>query len=129
MVKRRLRILVVEDEDAIRQAIRDSLIERGYHVEAASGGREGLEALQKKPSFDLAILDINLPGLSGAQLLRYIEQESPKTEVIIISGYANQETKIDAVSHGAFTVLQKPFSFKDLLDVVDRLLQPPRGAS
>ena len=124
MAKRKSRILVVEDEDAIRRPIQETLAQHGYHVEAAAGGHEGLEAIQNSPPFDLAILDIKLPGLSGSQLLRYLEQESPQTEVIIISGYATPELRTDAVSHGAFTVLQKPFGLNDLLHVVDRLMQP-----
>lgn len=123
------RILLVEDDEVIREAIRRSLVEHAYHVETASGGTEGLEAIRNQPSFHLAILDLKLPGLSGSQLLRYLEQESPRTEVIVISGYSSEEVRVDAVAHGAFTVLEKPFSIPTLINLVNRLLEPLRRSA
>jgi len=126
---RQARILLVEDDEIIREAIRRTLVEHGYHVEAAPGGTEGLEAIRTHPAFHLAILDLKLPGLSGSQLLRYLEQESPHTEVIVISGYSSEEVRVDAVAHGAFTVLEKPFSITTLTHLVDRLLEPLRRSA
>jgi two-component system nitrogen regulation response regulator GlnG len=120
------RILVVEDNESLRELILLRLAERGYHVEAAAGGIEGLEAIRNKSAFDLAILDIKLPDLSGSQLLRYLQTESPQTEVIVISGYYSEELRTDAMANGAFVVFQKPFSTNDLVDLIDRLLEPLR---
>ncbi len=127
MVNRKGWILVVEDNELVREVIRLSLAERGYHVDTAPGGIEGLEAIRNNPLFDLAILDIRLPDLSGSQLLRYLKVECPRTEVIVISAYCTQELRTDAIANGAFTVFRKPFRLPDLLNVVDRLLQPLRG--
>ena len=120
------RILVVEDDELMREVILLSLGKRGYHVEAAAGGIEGLEAIRDKPAFDLAILDIRLPDLSGSQLQRYIQTESPQTEVIVISGYYTEELRADAMANGAFAVFPKPFRIGDLIDLIDRLLRPLR---
>lgn len=126
MTTRQLRILVVEDEEAVLTAISQALARRGHFVEVASDGRRGLEAIQSNPPFDLAILDEKLPELLGSQLLRYLEQESPRTEVIFVSGYTTQELRAEAVAHGAFMVLEKPIRLAQLLDVVDRLTQRGR---
>lgn len=122
----RASVLLVEDDGIIREAICRTLVDRGYAVVAAPGGTEGLEAIRTHPVFHLAILDFKLPGLSGSQLLRYLEQESPQTEVIVISGYSTAEIRVDAVAHGAFTVLEKPFAIPTLINLVDRLLAPMR---
>ncbi len=119
-------ILVVEDDELMRELILLSLDKRGYHVEAAAGGMEGLEAIRDKPAFDLAILDIRLPDLSGSQVQRYIQTESPRTEVIVISGYYTEELRTDAMANGAVAVFPKPFRISDLIDLIDRLLEPLR---
>ena len=119
-------ILVVEDDELMRELILLSLAKRGYHVEAAGGGIEALEAIRDKSAFDLAILDIRLPDLSGSRVQRYIQTESPRTEVIVISGYYTQELRTDAMANGAFAVFPKPFNLRDLIDCIDRLLEPLR---
>jgi DNA-binding NtrC family response regulator len=124
MAKRRARVLVVEDERILREAIGQRLLQGAYDVQAAEDGNEGLDVIRNNPPFDLAVLDISLPGLSGTQLLRYLETESPQTEVIIITGYATDDLR--ARTRGAFTVLQKPFDLGQLVELVDRLLRPLR---
>ncbi len=127
MTTRQARILVIEDDAPMCELLRETFAHRDYHVDTAPDGLEGLEAIRNNPLFDLAILDMKLPHLSGAQLLRYLKHESPQTEVIIISAYGSEELRLDSVAHGAFTLLQKPFAIPDLVNMVDRLLQPRRG--
>ncbi len=123
------RILVVEDDELMRDLILFSLAKRGYHLEAAGGGIEALEAIRDKSAFDLAILDIRLPDLSGSQVQRYLQTESPRTEVIVISGYYTEELRTDAMANGAIAVFPKPFRISDLIDLIDRLLEPLRGTA
>ena len=115
-------ILIVDDEETILDACSMVFAKEKYHVNLAKTGEEGL-ALFKKQIFDIIILDLKLPGISGMQVLKIIKEESHETPVLMITGYATVESAIEAMKLGAFDYLVKPFSPEELRVVAKKALQ------
>src|SRR5947207_10029264 len=101
------RILVVEDDEGMRRTTRVQLDKEGYETTEAFDVPEALEILKTSPH-DLVITDLNLPGLSGLELLKRIRAEYPDTTVIVITGYGTVESAVDAMKCGAYDYLAKP---------------------
>jgi len=112
------RLLVIDDEEGIREGCRRVLEPQGYIVETAGTGREGLRRLQEN-SFDLVLLDVVLPDMRGIELLGPIRANDPDIICIIITGYATVELAVQAIKAGAYDFLAKPFA-------ADVLLMPVR---
>ncbi len=117
-----VRILVVEDEAAERISLGEVLRLEGYRVKLAGSGEEALHLVQKEAPFDLAILDLRLPGIDGLQVLDGIRRASPDTVVILITGYGTMEVVIQALRKGAFDFLLKPCPVHEVLSTVRRAL-------
>ncbi|MFN0057981.1 MAG: sigma-54-dependent transcriptional regulator [Planctomycetota bacterium] len=115
------RILVVDDESFIREAIELYLQSEGYQVDSAAGGEDALR-LMANCSFDVAILDIMMPGIDGITLLGEIKKRCPDVEVVMASGYGALDSAIEAIRMGAYDYIAKPIlNFEeDLLRVVRR---------
>lgn len=107
-------ILVIDDEQGIREVLRDILEDEGYRVVSAEDGYRGLELLKTEP-IDLVFLDIWLPGIGGIEVLEKIRDEFPGIEVVVISGHANIEMAVKAVKLGAYDLLEKPLSMDRIL--------------
>ena len=117
----RSRILVVDDEIGPRESLR-MLLKPAHDIRTADSAHAALEEINRfRP--DLAILDVKMPEIDGLEVLRRIKRIDPSLEVIMITAYASLETVKQALSHGAFEYLIKPFSRRDLEDVVARALQ------
>ncbi len=101
------KILIVDDEEAIRRTLRDILEFEKYNVEEARDGMECLVKL-KKTKYDVVIMDIKMPRLDGMDALERVQVLSPDTPVIMISGHANIDTAVEAVKKGAFDFISKP---------------------
>jgi PAS domain S-box-containing protein len=114
-------VLLIEDDADSCDALRILLEDSGFVVETASSGRLGLEAFARRP-WDLVFLDLQLPELSGLEVLRAIKAASPVTPVIVITGHGSMATAVDAVNESAFAYLQKPVSFDALLQTATRAL-------
>jgi len=114
-------ILVIDDEESMRDSCRQTLSRAANKVEAAQDGAAGLAMLQKE-SFDLVILDLKIPGLSGMEVLKKIRQEYPAVVVIVITGYATIEYAVEAIKGGAYDFLPKPFTPDALRAIVSRAL-------
>jgi two-component system NtrC family sensor kinase len=121
------RILVVDDDAGTRETLRDVLQAKGYAVDAASRGAEGLERLRTHP-FDAAIVDIKLPDISGLELLQALRTQAADIEVIFITGYASLPTAIEAINGEAFAYLVKPFEMDHLLATLHKALNTQRLA-
>lgn len=102
------RVLVIDDERPIAIALRRVLMSRHLEVTLAYDGAEGLELLREQP-FDLVMLDICMPGLSGMQVLRQIQDHDPLTSVIMMTGHGTVETAVEALKLGAYDYMTKPF--------------------
>ncbi len=114
MEETRARILVVDDEEAIRGSVSQLLQEEGYEVTAVSSGEEALERFAARP-YDLALTDIRMAGMNGIDLLKEIRRLYSGTEVIIMTSYASLETAVLALRSGAYDYLIKPFEELDLV--------------
>jgi DNA-binding NtrC family response regulator len=118
-------ILIVDDESVVRDSLGKWFEEEGYKVETASTARE---ALLKLPGqrWDLALLDIKMPGMDGLELQRKIHEVDPEIIIIIMTGYASVETAVQALKDGAYDYIMKPFDPDDLAHVVAKALDHRR---
>jgi DNA-binding response OmpR family regulator len=117
-----IRILVVDDEAAERITLGEVLRLEGYHVTLAASGEQALAIVRQEPMFDLAILDLRLPGMDGLQVLDGIRRISSETIVILITGYGTLETAVQALRKGAYDFLLKPSPVEEVLVAVRRAL-------
>src|SRR4029453_15223399 len=92
-------ILVVDDEDVMRDVLESLLTSEGYQVELARTGEEGVDKFQQKP-FDLVLLDVSMPGMGGLRTLEELLKIDPETVVIMITAYATFDTAIAAMQRG-----------------------------
>src|SRR5579871_1614694 len=110
-------ILVVDDEERQREIYRDILLDEGYSAETAPNAESALRLLGQK-RFDLVITDLNLPGMTGIQLLSSVQQADPTVAVVLITGYPSIQSAIEATKKGVYTYLEKPVDRDKLLEVV-----------
>jgi two-component system copper resistance phosphate regulon response regulator CusR len=116
------KILLVEDEQKIANALKLGLTEAGYHVEVAYDGLIGWKLFQVH-SFDLVVLDINLPGMNGYELCKNIRGKNLQVPVIILTALSALNDKIEGYDAGADDYILKPFEFKELLMKIRVLLK------
>jgi CheY-like chemotaxis protein len=117
------RVLIVDDEEAIRDLIKEVLITQGYEFEVAAGGSAALEILRRK-TIDLAIVDRNMPGMSGIEVVQLIRQ-NPKTKsikVLMCTGSSVTKEIDEAFAAGADDYVLKPLSFTALIAKVAKAL-------
>jgi DNA-binding NtrC family response regulator len=107
------RILLVDDEEQFVQALSERLNLRDYDVTTALSGQDALEKIQSF-NFDVVILDVLMPGVSGVEVLREIKKIKPLTEVIMLTGHATVETAIEGMKQGAYDYLMKPCKTDEL---------------
>jgi DNA-binding NtrC family response regulator len=107
-------ILLVDDEENFANTLAERLRGRSYRVEMAFDGRQALELIAQQ-SFEVILLDMNMPGLHGLEVLRRIKKIAPATQVIVITGYGSQLVNSAAMLSGAFEFLQKPLDFRVLI--------------
>jgi len=120
------RILVVDDEQRIRDACQILLSEEGYEVATADDGDVGLRMIEAE-HFDIILLDLMLPALSGLDVLTQVHALHPDTVVIVITGYATLEHSIEAMKKGAFDFIPKPFTPDQLRMVVSKAIKYTRA--
>lgn len=113
------RILIIEDEEYIRENLSEILELHGHKVVAAPNGESGLE-IARKSEFDVVLTDLKLPGINGIEVIRSVKAISPDTACIILTGYATVETAVEAMRVGAFTYLKKPFGKDELLVTLEK---------
>ena len=114
-------ILVVDDEERIRQSLNGILKDEGYEVWEAKDGAQALKQIETDPP-DLALLDIWMPGMDGMEVLERIKGEIPNLPVIMISGHGNIELAVKAVKLGAYDFIEKPLSLEKVLLAVNNAL-------
>ena len=114
---RKASILVVEDEEEVRELLKDILTDGGHEVEFSSNGQRGLELFQEK-KFDLVFTDLGMPGMSGWQVAEKIKQLSSDTPVALITGWEVKKKKQELKKSGVDVVLKKPFRVDEILRLV-----------
>jgi two-component system phosphate regulon sensor histidine kinase PhoR len=117
----RPRVLVVDDEVRIQRACQRLLSQEGCDVEVAENGIQGLKMIDEK-HFDIVLLDLMMPGMSGLEVLSDVKSKHPDTVIIIITGYATLEHSIETMKNGAFDFLSKPFSPQELRLVIAKAI-------
>jgi DNA-binding NtrC family response regulator len=115
-----LKILVVDDEEIVRDTLKQLLDFLGCQVDCAENGNSGLQALEDR-CYDVALVDIRMPNLNGMGFLRRSKEIRPNMPVIIITGHGSDSTRTEALAAGAFSFLQKPFRFSDIKELMDRV--------
>jgi DNA-binding response OmpR family regulator len=119
------KILVVEDEQGLRLVVESEVARAGYDVESVGSGLDAIARLSKE-RFDLAILDVTLPGKSGLEVLQYIRERQMRTRVIMITGMEGLSVATKAVKLGADDYIPKPFDAEYLLSSVRAVLREKR---
>jgi two-component system KDP operon response regulator KdpE len=109
-----IRVLIVDDEAAIRRALRPPLAELGFQVTEASRGEEALQLLHTG-NIDVVLLDINMPGIGGIETLRRIRAIAPRLPVLMVTVREGEEEKVEALELGADDYITKPFSIRELI--------------
>jgi len=120
------KILVVDDSEEVREVLRELLSRHGYTVVTCPDGESGLVELESR-TFDLAMVDLGLPGISGLEVANRLKTRWPATQVALMTGYGDRMGPEDAHSKGVDFVLAKPFSLDQLRSVVDHALASNRG--
>jgi signal transduction histidine kinase len=114
-------ILIADDDPNIRHTLGDILQANGYETVCVQRGKDVVHVLDEK--FAVALIDLRLSDMSGLDVIKTIKSASPSTECIVLTGYASQETAIEAVNLGAYSYLQKPFDVDQLLVCIMRAVE------
>ncbi len=119
-------ILVIDDEEHVREGCRKVLARDGYEVTIAESGEVGLKMIERQ-HYDLILLDLMMPSLSGFDVLAHVKALHPDTVIIVISGYATVENSIEAMKKGAFDFIPKPFSPEQLRVITKKAIEYTRA--
>lgn len=115
------RILVVDDEEALRTVLSGELTAEGYDVRIAADGAEAVAELDKE-IFDLILLDIKMPRMNGFEVLKYVKEKHPNTKVVMLTGFADLKNALESKKLGAEDFVSKPYDLVDLLTTIERVL-------
>lgn len=115
------RVLLVDDEVDIREVLCEVLTAEGYHCSSAGGGMEALEVLRQQP-FDLVILDIFMPGMSGLECFPHIRSEFPDVAILFLTALSEVDTAVGSMKSGAYDYITKPMHIDSLLEKVAEAL-------
>lgn len=121
------KILVVDDDADFRGELKDFL--EGYDIIEASDGVEAINSLAHANEIALVILDVNLPGVIGTEVLRQIKKTDPNLGIIILTGYSSKDVAIDALKGHADDYIEKPVDMDKLKEVIEKVLSVKRGES
>lgn len=116
------RILVVDDEEIMREGCTRILSKEDWEVVTAENGEAGLKAIEEAEGFDVVLLDLMMPGISGIEVLEAVQRTDANLLVIVITGYATVESAVEAMKKGAYDFVPKPFTPDQLRIVVKRAL-------
>jgi len=120
------RILIVDDELVVRDSLGKWFNSEGYTAQPAAGAREALEIIQHK-EFDIALLDIKMPGMDGMELQARLKEADPDLTIVMMTGYASVETAVQALKRGAYDYITKPVDPDELSHLVAKALEHQRA--
>ena len=123
MEKAKAKILLVEDEQSVRDAVSKILAKYGYTVVAAEDGEKGLKHLDEHGGFDIVLTDLSLPGMSGWDVAVAVRQKSPATPVVLLSGWDIDGKDERIGQSGISCILAKPVRIKEMIKVVEELVK------
>jgi DNA-binding NtrC family response regulator len=115
--EKRINLLLVDDEEDFVKSLAERLSLRDFEVATASDGKEAIKAA-KKGHFDLAILDLRMPGMDGTEVLKILKDKHKWLEVLMLTGHGSVDSAVEAGKLGAFGYLEKPYDFDNLVNVL-----------
>ena len=116
-------ILIVDDEQSVVFLLKEELSEiEKYDITVAYDGAEAINILQSQP-FDVVLLDVKMPRVSGIEVLKYIREQHPTTIVLMLTNFADVKTAIETMKLGAYDFVSKPYEREELLATIDRALE------
>ncbi|MGE0172908.1 MAG: sigma-54-dependent transcriptional regulator [Oligoflexales bacterium] len=118
-----LRFLVVDDDDTLRLTLRSALEQEGHFVDTAEGGAQAIEMVEANNKYDVALLDVNMPGVSGLDALAKIKELRPEMVCLVLTAYTNIQDAVVAIKHGAYDYLEKPIDTESLLHTIDAAMK------
>lgn len=121
----RVRILVVDDEEMIREMLFDMLSNTGYKVKTAIDGQDAISQIENEP-FEIVITDLRMPGIGGIELLQHVQKINPDICVLIITAYSTVESAVSAMKLGAYDYICKPFELTEMKIVIERAVERQR---
>ncbi len=116
------KILIVDDDAELRANLSEILKGAGYHTDEAASGKEAIEKAASE-DYDIALLDLMMPRMSGIDALAELRRVRPKTRVIMITAFATVENAVDAIKKGASDYISKPFKIEELLTTIRRAIE------
>jgi len=116
------KILVIDDERVVGESLRKTFKDEGYEIETAYSGQEGLRKARRE-TFDLMIVDLKMPDISGLDVIKRLKEEQPDTMLIMITGYSTVDSATEALKTGAFDYIPKPFTPDEISEVVQKALE------
>ncbi|MDH3558393.1 MAG: response regulator [Deltaproteobacteria bacterium] len=114
---RKTQILILDDEPIVWKRLKPALEKAGYEVEAFTQSSSAMRRVQEK-EFDIVVTDLKMEGVDGMEFLTDVKTRSPKTEVIVITGFATMETAKESFQKGVFDFVAKPFKRGELLEII-----------
>ena len=124
------RILIAEDEDALRALVKRALVQNGHDVTACMDGADALDALARAPAaFDLLLTDIKMPVMDGIALALTVSRDHPDLTILLMTGYADQRERANGLEALIHDVVQKPFTLAEICNAVDGALQARQPAA
>lgn len=127
LVKTKGRILIVDDELVVRDSLGKWFTSEGYTAQPVASAREALETIQQK-EFDIALIDIKMPGMDGMELQARLKEADPELTVVMMTGYASVETAVQALKRGAYDYITKPVDPDELSHLVGNALEHRRAS-
>ena len=117
-----IRLLIVDDENQFLEAIATRLRKRGFEVTTATNGPDAISIAREK-KFDIALLDLKMPGMDGGEVLSVLKKEHDFLEVVILTGHGSLESAVELTKLGAFGYLPKPYELESLLEKLKEAYQ------
>jgi len=112
-----IKLLIVDDETRFLNAIAQRLGKRGFQVRTASNGADAID-LARQEKFDIALLDLKMPGMDGGEVLRILKEEHRFLEAVMLTGHGSLESAVELTKLGAFSYLPKPYEIEKLIEVL-----------
>lgn len=122
MTDNKINILIVDDEEQFLNSIKRRLEVRDFNVVAVNRGEKAIEAAKKNP-FDIALVDLKMPGINGEETLKALKTEHKWMEVVILTGHGSIKSAIECTKSGAYEYLQKPCKFDELIEALKNAYQ------
>ena len=124
-VVEKVRILVVDDEEIVRNLLYDTLSKTGYKVKTAMNGQDAIAQIENEP-FEIVITDLKMPGMGGLELLQRVQKINPDICVLIITAYSTVESAVNAMKLGAYDYICKPFELEEMKVIIEKAVERQR---